>query len=195
MSVESHGSQPEFSHQQEVLQLAGRANINPALLTGARYETLHHEAATYDVRQFQDINGEGLVALIGIGESALRLYAFGADAVKTLYLTPGKVEEHVEGRAQEVSMVAIKPGDSLSVGRDLPNKTKLKLVADTKIFRSHMSIAYSNEGQLRLIDGSSNGTQLITKEAPRPTLDRLVQIPKERYFGQIAVKGEQGEIE
>lgn len=190
MSAEVPGNNPEFIHQHEVQQLAERAEIDPVLLAGARYETLHQEAATFDVNQLQDINGEGVVALIGVGESALRLYALGPTATKSVYLTPGKVEEHREGKQQEVNMVAIRPGDSLWIGRGLPNKTKLGLTSDLNISRSHLSISYSSEGQLRIIDGSSNGTQLITKEAPRPKLDQLMRIPKERYFGQVVVKGQ-----
>lgn len=189
MSEFNTGNQSEFTHRSEVQRLVELTNIDPELLEGARYEMLHGEAATFDLREMQDINGEGLIAIIGVGNTALSLHAFGEGSSKNLYLTPGMIEEVAEGQLQKISMVPINPGTSPWFGRELPNKTKLGLIADDSISGSHFSLELSREGQLTVLDLSSGtGTELITKVAPRGKLDRLIGIPLEKNFGKVVVK-------
>ncbi len=190
MSESNTGNQAEFIHQRQVLELAGRANVDPLLLKGARYEELHREAITFDIRELQSIDNEGLIGIIGVGDTALRMYGFGEGRDRSMYLTPGKVEEHKEGKLQAINLVPIDPGSSQWFGRGdgMRFKTRLGLVNDERVSRNHFAIERSSEGQLRIYDFSSNGTKLVIKEAPRDKLDRLIGIPKEKYFGRVIVK-------
>lgn len=190
MSEFPTGENPEFTSQAEVAYLADRANIDPRLLEGAKFEKLHGEALTIDTREMQNIDGEGVVAIIGVGVSALKLYKQGNGAEAMMFLAPGShSEEAVDGRQQVIDAVFIDPGSSRTFGRSAPYKTRLGLRNDASVSGSHFTIERSQEGQLRIEDSSTNGLSLITKEAPRQKLGRLVDIPLQKQFGKIILPG------
>jgi hypothetical protein len=177
-----------------IVDIAEKTGLDAEVLKNEdlRVHDLKEGSYVLDVTQAGDIDGNGLVGLVQMGDSAVRIYGYKEDGKfvpGAFTLLPGNYEEPPEEErdwARKITVVSLPEGQTTIIGRSTPAGDRLGLKEDTLISRNHFSAEVTPDGKLILNDlESTNGTSVVTAE--KSDIHETIATTTVREIGDIAI--------
>jgi hypothetical protein len=173
-SPENPSAQTDPNLIPHVFDIVGKTGIDHEILdqTSLRINDLSEHSAIIDVNQAVDIDGNGLVGILEVGDTALKIYGSKEDGKfvpGTFFISAGNYdpnppeEEFDWAKKMQFSLIGV--GEEQVFGRTTPGANRFGIDEDPLVSRNHFSVKVSQEGSLIVTDlESTNGTALITGE-------------------------------